>query len=199
MNISSLVSQIMDFQQTAIENWKNQDIQYHQSGWMAFVEANHAFNYQLWNAEDRARRNDMGDAFVVKAKRDIDYFNQQRNNQMENIDKAMIELFQPASHEDCPVNSEAPGMMIDRLSILALKIYHMRLQTQRKDVDSSHIQNCETKLQQLRVQHQQLGNCLQELLEQVKEKNRTFRVYHQHKMYNDPNLNPELYHQKESL
>lgn len=199
MNISSLVSQIMDFQQTAIENWKGQDIQYHQSGWMAFVEANHAFNYQLWNAEDRARRNDMGDAFVVKAKRDIDYFNQQRNNQMEHIDKAMIELFQPASHQVCPVNSEAPGMMIDRLSILALKIYHMRLQTQRVDVDSTHIQNCEMKLQQLKVQHEQLGNCLKDLLVQVQEKTRTFRVYHQHKMYNDPNLNPELYQPKQTV
>lgn len=189
----------MDFQQTAIENWKDKDIQYHQSGWMAFVEANHAFNYQLWNAEDRARRNDMGDAFVVKAKRDIDYFNQQRNNQMEHIDKAMIELFQPASHQVCPVNSEAPGMMIDRLSILALKIFHMRLQTQREDVDSTHIQNCEMKLHQLKVQHEQLGNCLKDLLVQVQEKTRTFRVYHQHKMYNDPTLNPELYQPKQTV
>lgn len=198
MNISSLVQQIMDFQQTAIENWKSQGIQYQQTGWMAFVEANHAFNYQLWHAEDKARRNDMGDAFIAKAKREIDYFNQQRNNQMENIDKAMIDLFQPASYEVCPVNSEAPGMMIDRLSILALKIYHMRLQTLRTDVTEEHIESCQMKLKQLFIQHQQLGQCLQELLEQVQQKTRTFRVYHQHKMYNDPNLNPELYQQKQT-
>ncbi len=189
----------MDFQQTAIENWKTQGIQYQESEWMSFVEANHAFNYQLWNAEDRARRNDMGDAFVVKAKREIDYFNQQRNNQMENIDKAMIELFQPASYEECPVNSEAPGMMIDRLSIMSLKIYHMRLQTLRTDVEHAHIQNCQMKLDQLYIQHQQLSQCLKELLEQVQQKTRTFRVYHQHKMYNDPSLNPELYQQKQTI
>lgn len=198
MNISSLVQQIMDFQQAAIENWKSQGIQYQQSEWMRFVEANHAFNFQLWNAEDRARRSDMGDAFVVEAKREIDHCNQQRNNQMENIDKAMIDLFHPASYEVCPVNSEAPGMMIDRLSILALKIYHMRLQTLRTDVEPAHIQNCQMKLDQLMIQHQQLGQCLKELLEQVQQKTRTFRVYHQHKMYNDPNLNPELYQQKQT-
>ncbi|HBB52807.1 MAG TPA: hypothetical protein DCZ80_02750 [Legionellales bacterium] len=196
MNISSLVLQIMDFQQHAVENWKKNGVQQQEKELMSFVEANHAFNFQLWNAEDKARRNDMGDAFVVKAKREIDSFNQQRNNQMENIDKYLIEALKPASPESCPVNSEAPGMIIDRLSILALKLYHMHLQTIRDDVDAQHIQNCQQKLNQLIQQRQQLGKCLEELLLAVHQKTRTFRVYHQHKMYNDPNLNPELYAQK---
>jgi hypothetical protein len=196
MNISSLVLQIMDFQQHAVENWKKNGVQHQEKELMSFVEANHAFNFQLWNAEDKARRNDMGDAFVVKAKREIDSFNQQRNNQMENIDKYLIEALKPTSPEACPVNSEAPGMIIDRLSILALKIYHMHLQTIRDDVDAQHIQNCQQKLNQLIQQRQQLGKCLEELLLAVHQKTRTFRVYHQHKMYNDPNLNPELYSQK---
>jgi hypothetical protein len=197
MNISSLIQQIMDFQQQAIIQWKEHGVQNTQIDLMGHVEANHSFNYQLWNAEDRARRDDMGDAFVVKAKREIDYFNQQRNNQMEQIDKAMIEMLKPASHKQCAVNSEAPGMIIDRLSILALKIYHMELQTIRQDVDDTHIQNCQQKLNQLIIQRKQLGLCLEELLNAVVTKSRTFRVYHQHKMYNDPNLNPELYQQKE--
>jgi hypothetical protein len=196
MNISSLIQQIMNFQQEAIFSWKQHGVQREHIGLMSHVEANHAFNYQLWHAEDKARRDDLGDHFVVTAKREIDHCNQQRNNQMEQIDKAMIEMLQPASHEQCPVNSEAPGMIIDRLSILALKIYHMDLQTQRTDVDPEHIQNCLQKLHQLIIQRNQLGQCLEDLLQQVKEKTRTFRVYHQHKMYNDPNLNPELYQQK---
>lgn len=188
--------QIMDFQQHIIESWKENGIQFQETELMSFVEANHAFNFQLWNAEDKARRNDMGDAFVVKAKREIDAFNQQRNNQMENIDQYFIEALKPASPEICSVNSEAPGMIIDRLSILALKIYHMHLQTIRHDVDAQHIHDCQAKLKQLIQQRQQLGQCLEELLKQVQEKTRTFRVYHQHKMYNDPQLNPELYTQK---
>lgn len=193
MDISRFVQQITQFHEQAIIEWKAHGVKQSQEGVMAHVENNHSFNFQLWHAEDRARRNDMGDAFVVKAKREIDHFNQQRNNAMEKIDKDFIELFQPASHETCRVHSETPGMMIDRLSILSLKIYHMKEQTVRQDVDDAHLKNCLHKYQQLLAQHQQLANCLQELLTEVKNKTRTFRVYHQHKMYNDPTLNPELY------
>ena len=193
MNIPSLVKQIIAFHQQAICNWQQSPVTTQQSGLMSYIESNHLFNFKLWNAEDRARRTDMGDNFVVTAKREIDFYNQQRNNQMENIDKTMIELLSPLSPQQCPVNSEAPGMIIDRLSILALKIYHMQLQTQRSDVEQEHITNCHTKLQQLIIQKDQLSTCLEELLVAVVNKTRTFRVYHQHKMYNDPQLNPQLY------
>lgn len=191
--MEKLTRQITDFHHQSIVRWKSLGVQTQEQDLMAAVEANHRFNYQLWHAEDRARRQDMGDHYVVEAKREIDFCNQQRNNQMEKIDQHLIHLLNPASHEHCKVHSETPGMMIDRLSIMSLKIYHMDLQTTRLDVDEQHLQNCANKLAQLKIQHQQLSSCLAELLEEVKLKTRTFRVYHQHKMYNDPTLNPELY------
>jgi hypothetical protein len=196
MNIATLVQQITTFQHDAIVRWKQTGVQTQETGLMGAIEANHAFNYQLWHAEDRARRNDMGDAFIVTAKREIDACNQQRNNQMEKIDQFMIQSLHPASHLACKVHSETPGMMIDRLSILALKIYHMKQQTLRQDVEPSHLEQCQLKLQQLIIQHQQLMDCLIELLNEVQQKTRTFRIYQQHKMYNDPKLNPELYGSK---
>ena len=196
MNIPSLCQQIIDFHQNAIVRWKAHGVQTQELELMAFIEANHRFNFQLWHAEDRARRKDMGDAFVVEAKREIDDCNQRRNNQMEYIDKYFEDLLKPASHLDTRVHSETPGMMIDRLSILSLKIYHMHEQTIRQDVDATHIENCLSKHAQLKAQHQQLKRCLEELLDDIKNQKRTFRLYHQHKMYNDPNLNPALYHKE---
>jgi hypothetical protein len=84
-------------------------------------------------------------------------------------------------------------MIIDRLSILALKSYHMALQTQRQDVDENHRNSCHNKLAIIHQQLKQLTQCLKQLLDEVQERKRTFRIYHQFKMYNDPTLNPELY------
>lgn len=167
-----------------------------QEGFLALVEKNHAFNFQLWNAEDRARRDDKGHAFVYHAKREIDGFNQQRNNCMEAMDQWLFEQLSPAAPSiNCPVHSETPGMIIDRLSILALKIHHMRLQTERTDVDDTHQQSCQKKLYTLLSQQEQLHQCIEQLAAEIKDKKRTFRLYHQFKMYNDPTLNPELYKQ----
>lgn len=188
-----LTSQINLLHQESLDNWKTTVPQLSQQGFMALVEENHAFNYQLWNAEDRARRDDMGPEFVYQAKREIDRHNQQRNNRMEAMDQWLFETLKPADVAHCPVHSETPGMMIDRLSILALKNFHMQIQTVRCEVDEDHRQNCQQKLRIIRIQQQQLLGCLQQLLEEVKDKKRTFRVYHQFKMYNDPALNPELY------
>jgi hypothetical protein len=193
MNPEILVDQIVLFHQNAIITWKNTAITLNEQGLMSAVEANHAYNYQLWQAEDRARRQDMGDTFVVTAKREIDTCNQKRNNQMENMDEHFMQTLNPAPYQNTKVHSETPGMMIDRLSILSLKIYHMDIQAKRQDVDASHRQACEGKLSQLQEQRNQLANCLKDLLIEIQNQTRTFRVYKQHKMYNDPKLNPELY------
>ena len=147
----------------------------------------------LWNAEDRARREDKGHQFVYEAKREIDGFNQQRNNRMESIDGCLAEMIPMASYQQTPVHSETPGMIIDRLSILSLKSYHMEQQALRTDVDEPHRQSCAHKLAVLREQRQQLSLCLQRLLQECIEGQRCFRLYHQFKMYNDPTLNPQLY------
>ena len=186
-------AEIATLQRDCIINWKKTDITLQQKDFFKIVEENHAFNYQLWHAEDRARRDDMGFEFVYHAKREIDYCNQQRNNRMEAMDEWLFHLLKPASPVSCPVHSETPGMMIDRLSIMALKAHHMALQTARSDVDSTHKKTCLDKLRTIEEQQKQLQACLQQLLQETSQQTRTFRVYHQFKMYNDPTLNPELY------
>ena len=186
-------SQITTLHRKCIIHWKSTGIQYQHKEFYQLVEENHAFNFQLWHAEDRARRDDMGYEFVYKAKREIDQFNQLRNNRMEAMDEWLFNTLQPAKSEICPVNSESPGMIIDRLSILSLKSYHMGLQTERENVSEEHRQNCANKLETIHKQLDQLTLCLEHLLDEVLAKNRTFRIYHQFKMYNDPTLNPELY------
>lgn len=186
-------SAITTLQQQSIVQWKEAGVALTQQGFYRLVEENHAFNYQLWHAEDRARREDMGFEFVYHAKREIDHCNQQRNNRMEAIDEWLYKTLEPAAATDCPVNSESPGMMIDRLSIISLKAYHMALQVERQDVDDSHRQTCAAKLATIHQQLAQLARCLDDFLTSVQKKTRTFRVYHQFKMYNDPTLNPELY------
>ncbi|MDX1836303.1 DUF4254 domain-containing protein [Legionella taurinensis] len=191
--MSTLVESIKELHHHRIIDWKQQGITTHEEGFLGLVEQNHAFNYQLWHAEDRARREDMGFEFVYKAKREIDYCNQQRNDRMEAMDQWLYQQLEPQAPDACPVHSETPGMMIDRLSILALKAYHMQEQTERSDADESHRQTCQRKLLIIHAQQLQLLSCLTQLLDDVKNKQRTFRVYHQFKMYNDPSLNPEIY------
>ncbi len=128
----------------------------------------------------------------MQAKRAIDGFNQQRNNFIEEMDKVLVAELRP-KESDVPKNSETPGMMIDRLSILALKEYHMREETERKDVDEKHIASCSEKLARITLQRSDLVRCLEELLEEVSKGTRSFSVYYQFKMYNDPALNPQLY------
>jgi Protein of unknown function (DUF4254) len=180
------VAVIANLQHDSIIRWKSKGIVLVQQNFLALVEENHAFNYRLWHAEDRARCNDKGFEFVFHAKREIDYCNQQRNDRMERMDEWLFNSLQPANPACCPVHSETPGMMIDRLSILALKAYHMLLQTERSEVDEAHRQSCRQKWQTIVAQQNQLVDCLQQLINEVNAKIRTFRVYHQFKMYNNP-------------
>ncbi len=193
MNSLNHVNDIAALHSECIIEWKQAGIKLNQANFLRLVEENHAFNYQLWHAEDRARRDDFGYEMVYLAKREIDQCNQERNNRMEAMDEWLFKQLQPAPHTQCPVHSETPGMMVDRLSIMSLKAYHMALQTNRNDVDETHRQTCLGKLHAIEAHQKQLLHCLDELLHNVQNRTRTFRVYHQFKMYNDPALNPELY------
>lgn len=193
MNNQINVPLILDLHRNSIVHWKSNDIQLTHLGFLKLVEENHAFNYQLWHAEDIARRDDLGYEFVYHAKRAIDGFNQQRNNRMELIDAFLSEALSPSSASDCLIHSETPGMMIDRLSIMALKIYHMTLQTQRDDVENKHRETCINKCETLLIQQKQLALCLEQFFLDIKDKKKTFKIYYQLKMYNDPMLNPALY------
>jgi hypothetical protein len=196
MNVTKLVEDIVIFHQDSIKSWDAEGINLSGAGLLRLVAENHAFNFKLWRAEDRARREDKGYEFVYAAKREIDYCNQQRNNKMEEMDFYLYEILNPSNDLICKVHSETPGMMVDRLSILSLKHYHMNIQVQRDDVTNAHLDKCMQKLQTIFMQKNQLEKCLIDFLQEIITKTRTFKVYHQFKMYNDPELNPELYANK---
>lgn len=170
-----------------------------------WVQANHRFNSLLWAEEDLARRTTVADAEIAKNKRAIDGFNQARNDATERVDEILLTelgLVDAASaRTDAPVsqmpagarlNSETAGSMIDRLSIMALKVHAMRRQTLRQDVDDAHRGASGVKLERLLQQRADLAGCLDALLADAAAGRAYFKVYRQFKMYNDPRFNPEL-------
>ncbi|MCX8497265.1 MAG: DUF4254 domain-containing protein [Akkermansiaceae bacterium] len=159
---------------------------------LQLVEENHLRNFQLWHEEDIARRDDLGSERVHQAKRAIDRFNQERNNFIEEMDKVLVAALQP-KESGVPRNSETPGMMIDRLSILSLKEFHMNEEAVREDASENHRATCGEKLSRIIQQRTDLTQCLGDLLSEVASGTKTFAVYYQFKMYNDPALNPQLY------
>ena len=162
-----------------------------------WIAANHRYNSLLWQEEDKARRTDVDAAEIAASKRLIDQFNQKRNDAIEAMDEAILtELRHIEPAADARLNSETAGAMIDRLSILALKIFHMREQTERMDADFSHIEACRNKLERLIDQRKDLACCLDTLLQEAAQGRAYFKVYRQFKMYNDPTLNPYLYTQQ---
>jgi len=164
-----------------------------------FIEANHRCNKLLWDEEDQARRKDVPESAIAANKRAIDGYNQKRNDSIERIDECLLaELEGVARRSDARMNSETAGAMIDRLSILALRIFHMRLQTRRTDASREHIETCVAKLDRLEEQRRDLAACLDRLLAECAAGTAYFKVYRQFKMYNDPTLNPYLYGRKQS-
>lgn len=193
MDIHALVLRWVTLHEQSIMTGKEDFINSNSDPFLPWVLDNHLFNYQLWLAEDRARREDMGFEFVYRAKREIDECNQKRNDCVEKMDELFVERFKPSLDAASLLHSETPGMMIDRLSILALKIHHMNLQAHRTDVDAAHRMRCSEKTAVLKIQKQDLADALVLLIQDVVQGKRTFKLYRQFKMYNDRNLNPQLY------
>jgi hypothetical protein len=158
------------------------------------IEANHLHNQALWKEEDLARRRNVCDAEIVANKRAIDLNNQKRNDAIERIDELILQSLQSVkTAPGARLSSETAGAMTDRLSILSLKIRAMREQTQRSDVDGAHVDECLQRLARLIAQRGDLAACLDCLLAEAARGETYFKVYRQHKMYNDPKLNPALY------
>ena len=179
----------------AIAGWAKSAAAQHRSGVWQALEDNHRCNCLLWDEEDLARRRNVPDAAIAANKRAIDANNQKRNDAIERIDEHLSGLFS-TTKENATLSSETPGAMTDRLSILSLKIHHMRLQTLRRDVASAHIENCLLKLNRLLEQRTDLAACLDRLLAECARGESYFKVYRQFKMYNDPALNPAIYGEK---
>jgi Protein of unknown function (DUF4254) len=177
----------------AIPGWAKSGGAAHAGGLWQAIEDNHRCNCLLWDEEDLARRRNVPDAEIAKNKRAIDGHNQKRNDAMERIDEQILSLLAGSLNAEGRLNSETPGAMSDRLSILSLKIHHMRLQTMRGDVDEAHIESCRQKLARLIEQRTDLAACLDRLITECARGESYFKVYRQFKMYNDPKLNPAIY------
>ena len=177
--------------------WAKSGAARHAAGLWQAIEDNHRCNCLLWDEEDLARRRNVPDGEIAGNKRAIDGYNQKRNDATERIDEHLLNLLSGIKIKvDARLNSETAGAMMDRLSILSLKIHHMRLQTLRADVAAAHIENCLLKLNRLNEQRADLAACLDRLLAEAERGEAWFKVYRQFKMYNDPALNPAMYGEK---
>jgi hypothetical protein len=147
-----------------------------------------------WHLEDIIRDPAIDPSKALGIKRWIDRSNQERTDMVEYIDSYILDHFKDVKPCDgARVNTETPAWAIDRLSILALKIYHMHDQAARKDASEEHILKCKEKLSVLLTQRKDLTQSINELLEDLASGKKIMKVYKQMKMYNDPNLNPILY------
>ena len=146
-----------------------------------------------WHYEDLIRDPKIDPIAALKLKRQIDASNQERTDMVEFIDSFFLNTYKnTAVLEEATINTESPAWAIDRLSILALKIYHMKEETLRKDASESHINACKQKLNILLEQRQDLSTAISQLLTDIATGKKFMKVYKQMKMYNDNELNPVL-------
>lgn len=150
-----------------------------------------------WHLEDIIRDPHINPLDALQLKRRIDRSNQDRTDLVEQIDSWFRQHFSDVTPlPDARLNTESPAWAIDRLSILALKIYHMREQAERTDADEEHRKRCQHKLQVLLEQQKDLSLAIDQLLEDIEAGRKYMKVYRQMKMYNDPSTNPVLYKKK---
>ncbi|MCH2200464.1 MAG: DUF4254 domain-containing protein [Fuerstiella sp.] len=185
------VTAILELHSELTECWHVSEPTTSGDGFLNIVSRNHLENFSLWHEEDIARCDHLGDERIRLAKRAIDAHNQRRNDLIEEMDRRIVLMLKPPE-SGCPFNSETPGMMIDRLSILALKRYHMQEEVDRSDATDVHREKCGTRLDVICRQITDLSTALTDLLSEIQDGKRSFRVYFQFKMYNDTELNPEL-------
>lgn len=147
-----------------------------------------------WHLEDIIRDPDIDPVKALAIKRRIDRSNQERTDLVELIDSYFLERFKSVKvSPDATINTESPAWAIDRLSILALKIYHMSVEASRTDVSREHLTSCRGKLDILLMQREDLSQAIDTLLDDMAHGRKYMKVYKQMKMYNDPELNPVLY------
>lgn len=150
-----------------------------------------------WHLEDIIRSPTIAPSELVAIKRRIDASNQHRTDVVERLDDHFLACFQAIKPlETARLNSETPAWLLDRMSILLLKVYHMKEQVERADADEMHRARCGEKLQVLLEQRSDMAACFDELMQEIMAGERRFKVYRQMKMYNDAALNPVLYGQK---
>ena len=163
--------------------------------WLATVARQHRANFDLWHIEDEARAPGATDAEVAGVKRRVDVTNQRRNDLTEELDRTLLGWLgaRGLPNPEAPLHSESPGLIDDRLSILALKIYHTRQEAERADAPAGHAERNRERLAILEEQRADLAGCLDAMWIETLAGARRFKLYRQLKMYNDPSLNPAIY------
>jgi len=158
-----------------------------------WIETNHFFNCSLWEEEDQARRINVQDSEIVKNKRNIDFFNQKRNDAIEMIDELILSSYKRNKLiEPEFINSETLGSIIDRLSIASLKIHNMQIQASREDINIDMKESLSIKLNQLKQQRVDLVYCHDQIHKGLFDGSILYKTYKQYKMYNDKDTNPYL-------
>lgn len=147
-----------------------------------------------WHLEDIIRDPEIDPVEALAIKRRIDKSNQDRTDLVEMIDSYFLDKYKDVKVlPDAVINTESPAWAVDRLSILELKIYHMKEQVERKDADEKHKEQCNRKLAVLMEQRKDLASAIDQLLSDIESGKKYMKVYKQMKMYNDPSTNPVLY------
>lgn len=147
-----------------------------------------------WHLEDIIRDPEIDPVEALALKRRIDRSNQERTDMVEEIDTYFLEKYAGVTPlPDASINTESPAWAIDRLSILALKIYHMKAETERTDASEQHLAKCRAKLDVLLTQREDLTAAIDRLIDDIAAGRKFMKVYRQMKMYNDPSTNPVLY------
>ena len=193
-NISALHDELTQrWHHEAFETWRPPSSEAEE--WIALVARQHLANFELWHTEDQARTPDATDSDLARVKRRIDETNQRRNDLSEQLDQFLLTALaaEGLPRAEAPLHSESPGLIIDRLSILALKIFHTREETERINAPDGHAERNRQRLEILLTQRGDLAACLNDLWLETLAGKRRFKLYRQLKMYNDPALNPAVY------
>lgn len=193
------VQNVVSMHRDTVARWHTHPIDNEYDGILKDICQQHQFNFQLWHEEDKARSPDADDSVIAEVKRAIDKFNQQRNDWIEKVDDRITEMLEQKNispENDARLNSETPGSIIDRMSIMALRIYHMDEQADRTDATPEHLEKVQQRTAICLMQLDDLAACLTRLLDDIFAGRFRHRTYRQMKMYNDPTLNPYLYKAK---
>ena len=190
------VSTITGLHRTTVRRWHQHEINIPYEGFLELICLEHEQNFRLWHQEDMARNPEAGSAKIAEVKRAIDGHNQRRNDLIEKIDDCLIAMLADAGSRPAPdarQHTETPGNVIDRLSIMSLRIFQKQEQIDREDLDETNRERERTKLRMSQQQYADLSHSLELLFEDLIAGRARLKVYRQMKMYNDPSLNPCLY------
>lgn len=200
-SISTIANEVFDRSVADYHKTDNVDAQidnpYRPGSFEAILYSKNWVDAVQWHLEDIIRDPEIDPKEALELKRRIDRSNQVRTDMVEDIDTWMRERYKDIKvSEDATINTESPAWALDRLSILALKIWHMREQAERKDVDEAHLERSKARLEILLEQRMDLSLAIDQLLADIEAGRKYMKVYRQMKLYNDPSTNPVLYAKK---